>query len=101
MKSVSHPVTYRGHKDKIFVIKWNPHDNNRLVTVGVKHIKFWSLCGNALSAKKGVFGKVSLLLNYTSIQNGNGSCYCLCIIPLKMCTVFYFLISIVLILLGE
>ena len=24
----------------------------------MKHIKFWTLCGNALTAKKGVFGKV-------------------------------------------
>ena len=38
-------ATTRGHKDKIFVIKWNPHEVNKLVTVGVKHIKFWSQAG--------------------------------------------------------
>lgn len=36
---------FRGHKDKIFVIKWNPYDQNKLVTVGVKHIKFWTQAG--------------------------------------------------------
>lgn len=35
----------RGHKDKIFVVKWNPFDANKLITVGVKHIKFWTQAG--------------------------------------------------------
>ncbi|KAF4802612.1 hypothetical protein TURU_023792 [Turdus rufiventris] len=34
-------ATTRGHKDKIFVVKCNPHHVDRLVTVGMKHIKFW------------------------------------------------------------
>lgn len=38
-------ATTRGHKDKIFVVKWNPFENSKLVTVGVKHIKFWSQTG--------------------------------------------------------
>lgn len=36
---------FRGHKDKIFVIKWNPFDATKLVTVGIKHIKFWNQTG--------------------------------------------------------
>lgn len=36
---------FRGHKDKIFVIKWNPFEANKLITVGVKHIKFWTQAG--------------------------------------------------------
>ena len=28
-------ATTRGHKDKIFSIKWNPHGDDKLVTVGV------------------------------------------------------------------
>ena len=39
-------ATTRGHKDKIFSIKWNPHGNEKLVTVGAKHIKFWNQVGN-------------------------------------------------------
>lgn len=38
-------LIFRGHKDKIFVIKWNPFEHNKLVTVGVKHIKFWTQTG--------------------------------------------------------
>ena len=37
--------TARGHKDKLFQIKWSPFDENKLVTVGVKHIKFWAQVG--------------------------------------------------------
>ena len=35
-------ATTRGHKDKIYVLEWNPFNNNYLVTVGEKHIKFWT-----------------------------------------------------------
>ena len=40
-------ATARGHKDKLFMISWNPHSDasNQLVTVGVKHIKFWTQAG--------------------------------------------------------
>ena len=43
-------ATTRGHKDKIFVIKWNPHELAKLVTVGVKHIKFWTQAGEIYSS---------------------------------------------------
>ncbi|CAF0987237.1 unnamed protein product [Adineta ricciae] len=49
----------RGHNDKIFCLRWNPHDENRFVTVGVKHIKFWTKAGGGMTSKQGVFGKVS------------------------------------------
>lgn len=35
-------ATTRGHKDKIYVLEWNPFNNNYFVTVGEKHIKFWT-----------------------------------------------------------
>lgn len=35
----------RGHNDKIFVFKWSPHEPDQAVTVGVKHIKFWTQAG--------------------------------------------------------
>ncbi|MGH0132992.1 UNVERIFIED_CONTAM: hypothetical protein FKN15_059554 [Acipenser sinensis] len=41
----------------IFDIAWDPYQQNRLVSCGVKHIKFWALCGNALTPKRGIFGK--------------------------------------------
>ncbi|XP_016101621.1 echinoderm microtubule-associated protein-like 5 [Sinocyclocheilus grahami] len=41
----------------IFDISWDLYQQSKLVSCGVKHIKFWSLCGNALTPKRGVFGK--------------------------------------------
>uniref|UniRef100_A0A8B9D2A6 EMAP like 5 n=2 Tax=Anser TaxID=8842 RepID=A0A8B9D2A6_9AVES len=46
-----------GHTDRIFDISWDLYQPNKLVSCGVKHIKFWSLCGNSLTPKRGVFGK--------------------------------------------
>ena len=39
-------------------MQFNPWKENAVVSCGVKHIKFWTVSGNTLSAKKGVFGKV-------------------------------------------
>ncbi|KAK5925768.1 hypothetical protein CgunFtcFv8_021400 [Champsocephalus gunnari] len=50
-------ATTTGHSDRIFDVAWDPIQTSRLVSCGVKHIKFWTLCGNALTPKKGVFGK--------------------------------------------
>ena len=38
-------ATARAHKDKLFMIKWNPLNENQLLTVGMKHIKFWNQVG--------------------------------------------------------
>lgn len=38
----------RGHKDMIFVIEWNPFNINYLVSVGEKHIKFWTQKSNQI-----------------------------------------------------
>ncbi|XP_075907401.1 echinoderm microtubule-associated protein-like 6 isoform X4 [Nelusetta ayraudi] len=46
-----------GHSDRIFDVAWDPVQSSRLVSCGVKHIKFWTLCGNALTPKRGIFGK--------------------------------------------
>ncbi|XP_045921154.1 echinoderm microtubule-associated protein-like 6 [Micropterus dolomieu] len=50
-------ATATGHSDRIFDICWDLFQQNRLVSCGVKHIKFWSLCGNSLTPKRGIFGK--------------------------------------------
>ena len=39
----------RGHKDKIFMLQWNPAMLDHMVTVGVKHIKFWTQAGKQFS----------------------------------------------------
>lgn len=51
--------SFRGHNDKIFCLRWNPHAENQFVTVGVKLIKFWTHAGGGMTSKQGVFGKVS------------------------------------------
>ncbi|XP_029706344.1 echinoderm microtubule-associated protein-like 6 isoform X7 [Takifugu rubripes] len=51
-------ATATGHSDRIFDVNWDPFQVGRLISCGVKHIKFWTLCGNALSPKRGVFGKM-------------------------------------------
>uniref|UniRef100_UPI00358E5FDC echinoderm microtubule-associated protein-like 5 isoform X4 n=1 Tax=Myxine glutinosa TaxID=7769 RepID=UPI00358E5FDC len=51
-------ATAPGHTDRIFDISWDPLQSNRLVSCGVKHIKFWTLCGNTLTPRRGVFGKM-------------------------------------------
>ncbi|XP_037397929.1 echinoderm microtubule-associated protein-like 5 isoform X4 [Pygocentrus nattereri] len=50
-----------GHTDRIFDISWDLYQQSKLVSCGVKHIKFWSLCGNALTPKRGVFGRTGEL----------------------------------------
>lgn len=56
----------RGHKDKIFMIKWNPHDINQLVTVGVKHIKFWTQAGKHYTFIHLSLLKFSYVINYNA-----------------------------------
>lgn len=36
---------FRGHKEKIFVVKCNPLLTDKLVTVGIKHMQFWQHAG--------------------------------------------------------
>ncbi|CAF3520544.1 unnamed protein product [Rotaria sp. Silwood1] len=52
-------ASQRGHNEKIFCLRWNPHEDDRFVTVGVKHIKFWTQAGGGMTSKQGVFGKTS------------------------------------------
>ncbi|KAJ8309461.1 hypothetical protein KUTeg_014335 [Tegillarca granosa] len=71
-------ATTRGHKDKIFVIKWNPYDQNKLVTVGVKHIKFWTQAGGGFTSSRGTFGNVAKLCDMLCVTFGKTPdiCYC-------------------------
>lgn len=41
-------VFFRGSKDKIFVVKVNPFLPDKLITAGVKHMKFWHKAGKTL-----------------------------------------------------
>ena len=39
---------FRGHKDVIYNLEWNPYEVNKFASVGVKHIKFWTIIGKLL-----------------------------------------------------
>lgn len=55
---------------QIFDIQFNPYQENSLVSCGVKHIKFWTLCGNALNPKKGCKSKNTNILSFSWVQKG-------------------------------
>ncbi len=66
----------RGHKDKIFSIKWNPYGSEKLVTVGVKHIKFWNQVGGGFTSNRGLFGNLSGVENMMCIAFGKDANLC-------------------------
>lgn len=47
-----------GHAERIFVVEFRPDSDTQFVSVGIKHIKFWTLVGGSLTYKKGVIGSV-------------------------------------------
>lgn len=47
-----------GHAERIFVVEFRPDSDTQFVSVGIKHIKFWTLVGGSLMYKKGVIGSV-------------------------------------------
>ncbi|OXB63038.1 hypothetical protein ASZ78_014805, partial [Callipepla squamata] len=63
-------ATTRGHKDKIFVVKCNPHHVDKLVTVGMKHIKFWQQTGGGFTSRRGMFGSSGKLETMMSVSYG-------------------------------
>lgn len=64
-------ATTRGHKDKIFMIRWNPFDENQLATVGIKHIKFWNQVGGGFTSKRGIFGKLGKPITMLCVAYGS------------------------------
>ncbi|KAF1375383.1 hypothetical protein PFLUV_G00219460 [Perca fluviatilis] len=78
-----------GHPDRIFVVEFRPDSDSQFVSVGIKHVKFWTLAGGALMYKKGVvgtvedgrmqtmlsvaFGAVSYLLTSQCFRTGHGA----------------------------
>lgn len=47
-----------GHIERIFVVEFRPDSDTQFVSVGIKHIKFWTLVGGSLVYKKGVIGSI-------------------------------------------
>jgi len=56
----------KGDENRIFNCEYNPYDG-RLVTGGVKHIKFWVLEGGYLVGKNGMYGRMGSVSTILSI----------------------------------
>lgn len=66
-----------GHPDRIFVVEFRPDSDSQFVSVGIKHVKFWTLAGGALMYKKGVVGTVEdgRMQTMLSVAFGAVSCF--------------------------
>ena len=47
-----------GDKNMVFSAKFVPDDDSQIVSCGVKHIKFWTVTGAQLRARRGVTGNL-------------------------------------------
>ncbi|GMH46698.1 hypothetical protein TrVE_jg371 [Triparma verrucosa] len=56
-KSNKCKASSKGDKAKILDVKFVPNSTNEFVTVGVKHIKYWTIQGTNIAGKKGILGK--------------------------------------------
>uniref|UniRef100_A0A3Q2YV67 EMAP like 6 n=1 Tax=Hippocampus comes TaxID=109280 RepID=A0A3Q2YV67_HIPCM len=45
-----------GHPERIFAVEFRPDSDSQFVSVGVKHVRFWTLAGGSLLYKKGALG---------------------------------------------
>ena len=47
-----------GSDQRIFTAAFRPDSDSHFVTVGVKHVKFWTVAGGQLIGKRGILGPV-------------------------------------------
>lgn len=47
-----------GHTQRIFVAEFRPDSDTHFVSVGIQHVRFWTLAGRALLSKKGVLSSI-------------------------------------------
>lgn len=47
-------ATAPGHNQRIFRAEFRPDSDTQLVSIGVKHVKFWSVAGSQLVGKRGI-----------------------------------------------
>ncbi|OWK10073.1 EML6 [Cervus elaphus hippelaphus] len=62
-----------GHLERIFVVEFRPDSDTQFVSVGVKHMKFWTLAGRALLYKKGVIGSMEAAKMQTMLSVAFGA----------------------------
>ena len=57
-----------GHSERIFQAEFRPDSDSNFVTVGVKHVKFWTVAGGQLLGKKGIIAAVPECPNMPKMQ---------------------------------
>lgn len=62
-----------GHLERIFVVEFRPDSDTQFVSVGVKHMKFWTLAGSALLYKKGIIGSMEAAKMQTMLSVAFGA----------------------------
>ena len=53
-------------------MQFSPYEGNRIVSCGAKHIKFWTLSGNTLNGKRGIYGKAGSMQTHLSLAFAEG-----------------------------
>lgn len=66
-----------GHAERIFVVEFRPDSDTQFVSVGIKHIKFWTLVGGSLMYKKGVISSLEDGRMQTMLSVAFGAVRCL------------------------
>uniref|UniRef100_A0A3P9CDF5 Uncharacterized protein n=1 Tax=Maylandia zebra TaxID=106582 RepID=A0A3P9CDF5_9CICH len=61
-----------GHTERIFVVEFRPDSDTQFVSVGIKHIKFWTLVGGSLMYKKGTMLSVA----FGAVRNADVAFVC-------------------------
>lgn len=51
-------ASHSGHTQRIFVAEFRPDSDTQFVSVGIKHVRFWTLAGQALLSKKGALSSI-------------------------------------------
>ena len=61
-------ATAPASSSRIFQAEFRPDSDSHFVTVGVKHVKFWTIAGNQLVGKKGVIGHIENVATQPQMQ---------------------------------
>ncbi len=67
-------VLRNGHV-QVLGVKWSP-TGEQLVTVGVKHIRFWTPAGAGFTGKNGLYGDASMITTHLCVAFArDGTCF--------------------------
>lgn len=61
-------ATAPGNQQRIFYAAFRPDSDSQFVTVGVKHVKFWSVAGGQLVGRRGIMAAVPDMADKPKMQ---------------------------------